>query len=345
MRYSFTFMDLKIGNIKFNNPFFLAPLAGITDAPFRRICNEFGASLSFSEMVSSKGLYYKDKNTESLLKILDGEGNVGFQIFGSEPKIMGLAAKELENRKNIILDINMGCPVPKIVKNGEGSALLKNPDLIYDIVSEVVKNTNKPVTCKIRAGFNDDSLNYLEVANAIYSAGASAITLHARTREAYYSGKANLEYIRDLKEKFPDKVVIGNGDVINAKTAFKMFSETGCDFISIGRGSLGNPFVFKELNSAFERVKNANRDFLLEYEEGLKNGEYEEIKPTLEMKKGVLLRHLKDEADLKGKSTACKEIRKHVGWYFKGEKNSAKLRGEVNRINDYDILVEKIKWL
>ena len=338
-------MDLKIGKLKFNNPFFLCPLAGITDAPFRRLCSSYGASLSFTEMVSSKGLYYKDKKTERLLTIFDDEGNTGIQIFGSEPNIMGLAAKTLDDRKNVVLDINMGCPVPKVVKNGEGSALLKNPDLVYDIVREVVKNSSKEVTCKIRAGFNDESLNYIEVANAIYSAGGSAVTLHGRTREAYYSGKANLEYIRQLKERFPDKIVIGNGDIVDTRSCFTMLKETGCDFVAIGRGSLGNPFIFRELNLAYERVKNTNRDFLTEYEEGLKNGEFDFEKPTLEMKKEVILKHLNDEKEYKGEKTAVKEIRKHVGWYFKGEKNSSKLRGEINNIDDFDLLVEKIKWL
>lgn len=335
----------KIGTLELNNPFLLAPLAGITDAPYRRICENMGASLTYSEMVSAKGLYYNDKKTEKLLTILEGEEKVAFQLFGHEPDILSWATRELEARMNVLIDINMGCPVPKVVKNNEGSSLLKNPDLVYDIVKEVVDVSKKPVTCKIRAGFTEDSINYLEVANAIFSAGGSAVALHARTREAYYSGKANWEYIRKLKERFPDKTVIGNGDVFTVEDAFKMLDETGCDFVMIGRGALGNPFLFKGLNEAFKAVKNTKRGFILEYKEMLKNGEIPLLNVTLEDKKKMILRHLKDEIEFKGEKTAIKEIRKHIGWYFKGEKNSSKLRGEINQINNIKELEDRIKWL
>lgn len=335
----------KIGTVELNNPFLLAPLAGITDAPYRRICEDMGASLTYSEMVSAKGLYYNDKKTERLLTILEGEEKIAFQLFGHEPDFLAWAAKKLEDRKNLLIDINMGCPVPKVVKNGEGSSLLKNPDLVYDIVKEVVKVTKKPVTCKIRAGFTEDSINYLEVAEAIYEAGGAAVALHARTREAYYSGKANWGYIKDLKEHFPNKIVIGNGDVFTVKDAFRMMDETGCDYIMIARGALGNPFLFKALNRAYEAVKNTKRGFLLEYEEMLKNGEIAPLDISLEDKKKMILRHLYDEVELKGDGTAIKEIRKHIGWYFKGEKNSSKLRGEINQINSIKELEDRIKWL
>jgi len=314
--------ELKIGNVQLENPFLLAPLAGITDAPTRKICREMGAALVYSEMVSGKGLYYKDKKTDQLLFIDEEEKPVAFQVFGSEPEILAFTAKTLDSRDNAILDINMGCPVPKIVKNGEGSALLKNVDLIYELICAMVQNTSKPVTAKIRIGFDDKSLNAVEVAKAIEAGGASAVAVHGRTREQYYSGKADWSHIAAVKEAV-NIPVLGNGDVVDADSAMRMFDETGCDFIMIGRGALGNPWIFRELKAAW-------------------NDEEIPAKPTREEKKEMMKRHFCDMIALKGEYVAVREMRKHVGWYLKGMPGSAAFRGKVNQINDVQELLNAI---
>ncbi len=305
--------NLKIGNVGLSSPFLLAPLAGITDGPFRRLCSEAGAGLVYSEMVSAKGLWYKDKNTGGLLEILPGEGPVAYQLFGHEPEIMAFAARELDKRDNAIFDINMGCPVPKIVKNGEGSALMKNPDLAHDVVAAAVKNTSKPVTVKIRAGWDADSINAVEVAHAVSAAGASAIAVHGRTREQYYSGKADWSVIAAVKRAV-DIPVIGNGDVTDGASALRMVEETGCDFVMVARGALGNPWIFRELNAAWR-------------------GEPLPPPPTKEDKKQMMLRHFNDVLDLKGEYVAVREMRKHIGWYLKGVPGAAAFRGKINQIN------------
>lgn len=314
--------ELRIGNLILDNPFFLAPLAGITDAPTRRLCKEQGAALTFTEMVSGKGLWYGDKNTGKLLHIYDGESPVGVQIFGHEPDVMAFTAREIDKLPCDIIDINMGCPVPKIVKNGEGSALLKNPDLIYDVVSSVVKNTSKPVTVKIRIGWDEKSINCVEVAHAISAAGAAAISVHGRTREQFYSGKADWSKIAAVKRAV-DIPVVGNGDVVDAKSAMDMMKETDCDFVMIGRGALGNPWIFKEVVAAWR-------------------GEELPPPPTKEEKKLMMVRHLQDLADLKGEYAAVREMRKHVGWYLKGVHGAAAFRGKVNQITDIAELKETI---
>ena len=314
--------ELRIGNLILDNPFFLAPLAGITDAPTRRLCKEQGAALAFTEMVSGKGLWYGDKNTGKLLHIYEGESPVGVQIFGHEPDVMAFTAREIDKLPCDIIDINMGCPVPKIVKNGEGSALLKNPDLVYDVVSSVVKNTSKPVTVKIRIGWDENSINCVEVAHAISAAGAAAISVHGRTREQFYSGKADWSKIAAVKRAV-DIPVVGNGDVVDAKSAMDMMKETDCDFVMIGRGALGNPWIFKEVVAAWR-------------------GEELPPPPTKEEKKLMMVRHLQDLADLKGEYAAVREMRKHVGWYLKGVHGAAAFRGKVNQITDITELKETI---
>ena len=311
-------MELKIGNLKLDNPFLLAPLAGITDAPTRRLAKRMGAALVYSEMVSGKGLFYKDKKTERLLAVREDEKPVGFQIFGSEPDIIAFTARELDCRDNALLDINMGCPVPKVVKNGEGSALLKNPDLIYELVSAAVANTSKPVTAKIRIGWDSRSINAVEVAKAIEAAGAAAVAVHGRTREQYYSGAADWSEIAAVKSAVSIPV-IGNGDVASGELALRMINQTGCDFVMVGRGALGNPWIFKELVAAWR-------------------GEELPAPPTLEEKKQTMIAHLDDLASFKTTRVAVCEMRKHVGWYLKGVPGSAAFRGRVNQITDIDQL-------
>ncbi len=309
--------------VKLENPFILAPLAGITDGPFRRICRQMGAALVYSEMVSAKGLWYKDKNTEKLLQILDGEDPVAFQIFGHEPEIIAYAAEVLSSRKNVILDINMGCPVPKVVKNGEGSALMKNPDLVYKVARAAVSHTDKPVTVKIRAGWDTDNINAVEVARAAAAAGVSAVAVHGRTREQFYNGKADWSVIAAVKDAI-DVPVIGNGDVTSGESAMRMMAETGCDFVMIGRGALGNPWIFKELAAVW-------------------NEQTLPPAPSLEDKKEMMIRHFNDVLALKGEYAAVREMRKHVGWYLKGAPGSAAFRGRVNQLTTAEALTAAIR--
>ncbi len=318
-------MTLNIGNVKLENPFLLAPLAGVTDAPFRKLCREQGAAMAYSEMISAKGLYYNDKNTEKLLHLYEGEQPAAIQIFGSEPEMIAFAADALKSRKNNILDINMGCPVPKIVKNGEGSALMKNPDLVYRLVEAAVQKAGKPVTIKTRIGFNDTCLNAVEVAKAAVAAGAAAVAIHGRTREQYYSGKADRKQIAAVKEAI-SVPVIGSGDIFSGEDAIAMLRETGCDFVMVARGALGNPWIFREMTALW-------------------NGDEKPAPPTLEEKKQMMLAHFEDVLAFKGEYAAVREMRKHVGWYLKGVPHSAALRGEINKITTAETLQAAIKAL
>ncbi|HVI42591.1 MAG TPA: tRNA dihydrouridine synthase DusB [Anaerovoracaceae bacterium] len=311
-----------IGNVMLENPFFLAPLAGITDAPFRRICKEQGAGLVYTEMVSGKGLYYNDKATERLLKIYEDEKPVAFQIFGSDPEIIGYTANKLAGRGNSILDINMGCPVPKVVRNGEGSALLKDPRLVEAIVAAAVASAGKPVTAKIRIGWDADNINAVEIAKAIEAAGASAIGVHGRTREQYYSGKADWNVIRQVK-KAVSIPVIGNGDVFSGRDAVSLMEETGCDFVMIARGALGNPWIFREALALWK-------------------GQTVPPPPNIKEKGELIIKHFDLLLEEKGEYAAVREMRKHAGWYLKGIPGSAGLRRQLNSIVKAEILKELI---
>lgn len=309
---------LTIGNVELANRYILAPMAGVTDLPFRLLCREMGAGLLCMEMVSAKAVLYGNKNTESLLKIHPDEPPVSLQLFGSDPDIMSEIAKQMEERPFTFLDINMGCPVPKIVKNSEGSALMQNPRLVHEIVSKVAGAIQKPVTVKIRKGFDDDHVNAVEIAKIIEDAGGAAVAVHGRTREQYYSGKADWDIIRQVKEAVSIPV-IGNGDVTDGKDAQRMFEETECDGVMIGRGAQGNPWIFQDL---------------IHFEETGQEPKKRSVGEVREM----MLRHAKLQMEFKGDYTAIREMRKHVAWYTTGFPNSARLRNEINHAESYEEL-------
>ncbi|MCT4604585.1 MAG: tRNA dihydrouridine synthase DusB [Marinisporobacter sp.] len=313
---------MKIGNVELENNVSLGPMAGVTDLTFRLLCKEQGVGLVYTEMVSCKGLYYNDKKTEQLLRIDEQEKPVALQIFGSEPDIMAKAAQRLNDHGNTIVDINMGCPTPKIVKNGDGSALMKNPQLVGQIVKAVANATDKPVTVKIRKGWDDSSVNAVDIAKIAEENGAKAIAVHGRTREQFYTGKADWHIIKEVK-KAVNIPVIGNGDVFTVEDAIKMKEITNCDGIMIARGAQGNPWIF-------QRVAHY-----------MKTGELLP-EPIAEEKIKMALRHLEMLIENKGEYIAVREIRKHMGWYLKGIRNSAKIRGDMNTLKTKEEITKKL---
>ena len=318
-------MKLRIGNVELDNNLILAPMAGVTDLPYRVLCREQGCGLLVTEMVSAKAILYKNRNTKELMAIGEGERPVSLQLFGSDPEIVSDIAHQVEDGPYDIIDLNMGCPVPKIVGNGEGSALMKNPKLVEELLSALVRKVHKPVTVKFRKGFDDDHVNAVEIAKIAESCGVAAVAVHGRTREQYYSGKADWEIIRKVKEavKIP---VIGNGDVWTPQDAIDMRKQTGCDGVMIGRGAQGNPWIFKQI---------------LHYEQ---TGELLE-KPSPQEVTEMILRHAKMQMEFKGEYTGMREIRKHAAWYTAGYKNSAKLRGKINETETYEELKELLSHL
>lgn len=311
-------IDMEIGGVKLKNNIFLAPMAGVTDLPFRTLCREMGCGLAYSEMVSAKGMFYNSKNTHKLLETAQDERPAAVQLFGSEPELLAKMAGMLENAPVDIIDVNMGCPAPKIVKNGEGSALTLKPELVGDIVAAMTASQKKPVTVKIRKGFDDRHINAVEIAKTAEKNGAAAVTVHGRTREQYYSGKADWDIIREVKLAV-DIPVIGNGDVSSPELAAEMLEYTGCDAVMIGRAAEGNPWIFKRILRYME-----TGELLPE--------------PSLSEKIAMALRHARMLIEYKGEYVGVREMRKHISWYMKGVRGAAELRCRINSAESLEAL-------
>ena len=309
---------LQIGNVALENNLILAPMAGVSDLPFRLLCREQGAGLVCMEMVSAKAILYKNRNTEELLTIDPKEHPVSLQLFGSDPDIISEIAKQIEERPFDILDLKMGCPVPKVVNNGDGSALMKNPRLAGEIIEKTARAIKKPLTVKIRKGFDDAHVNAVELAHIAQESGAAAVAVHGRTREQYYAGHADWDIIRQVKEAVSIPV-IGNGDIRTPEDVAAMAEQTGCDGYMIARGAEGNPWIFRQILHYFETGEHLSRPDFSEVTE-------------------MLLRHAKMQIDCKGDYTGIREIRKHAAWYTAGYRNSSKLRGRINEVENYEQL-------
>lgn len=314
---------MKIGNVELKNAIALAPMAGVTDLPFRLLCKEQGCGLMYTEMVSAKALLYKNRNTKPLLETRPEEEPVAVQLFGSDPEIMSEMALQLEEGPYAIIDVNMGCPVPKIVNNGEGSALMKDPKLVEQILTALVKAINKPVTVKIRKGFDDDHVNAVEIAKIAEACGVAAVAVHGRTRAQYYSGQADWDIIAQVKDavKIP---VIGNGDVDSPEKAKAILEQTGCDGVMIGRAAEGNPWIFREVVSYLE------------------NGTIP-ARPTNREKREMILRHAALQLEYKGEYTGVREMRKHLSWYTVGMPHSAHFRQTINTMEKMDELIRGVQ--
>ncbi len=311
---------MKIGRVELENNLILGPMAGGTDLPFRLLCKEQGAALLCMEMVSAKGIYYANKKTEQLLSVDEREHPVSLQLFGSEPELMGEIVRRLEDRPFDLIDLNMGCPVPKIVNNGEGSALMKNPVLAGKVIEAMVRATKKPVTVKIRKGFDEKTVNAPEIAHIAEESGAAAVTVHGRTREQYYAGKADWEIIRKVRERVGIPV-IGNGDLLTPEDVIRMGEEIGCDGFMIARGAQGNPWIFRRMLTFFE------------------TGEIPP-EPTLKERTEMILRHARMLCDFKGDYIGMREMRKHAAWYTAGLRGSSELRRLINRVETIEGLRE-----
>ena len=317
--------NLTIGNVALDNRVILAPMAGVTDLPFRLLCRELGAGLICMEMVSAKAIFYNNKNTEELMEIHPDEKPVSLQLFGSDPDIISEMAKKIEDRPFDILDLNMGCPVPKVVNNHEGSALMKEPRLVEEILTKLVKAIHKPVTVKIRKGFDDDHVNAVEIAKIAESCGVAAVAVHGRTRQQYYSGKADWDIIAEVKDavKIP---VIGNGDVDGPDAAAALLAHTGCDGVMIGRAAQGNPWIFREVVHFLE------------------TGEYLP-RPQASEKREMILRHAALLTKVKGEYTAVREMRKHLSWYTVGMPHSARFRQTINMLESMEELTAAVEMI